>query len=93
MNLPPGIFHASFCTALARYHMSIGVRATAPVDKDFHIRRADAFADCAALPPSQMRLVLNLSEQFLQFGFIRGRLFVALRKRPLASKPAGVLIL
>jgi hypothetical protein len=92
MNLPPGIFHESFCAALARYHAFIGVRAANAADKDFHGRRADAFADCATLPPSQMRLTMFLSDRFQNFGFVRGRLFVALHKRPPASKPAGVLI-
>lgn len=82
MNLPPGIFHASFCGALARYHASIGVRAVDLADKDFHLRRADAFLACAALPPSQMRLVLNLSERFPQFSLVCGKVGRALHKRP-----------
>jgi hypothetical protein len=82
MNLPAGIFHTGFCIALARYHACIGVRAADLADKDFHLRRADAFIDCAALPPSQMRLVLNLSERFPQFGLVRCRFSGALHKRP-----------
>jgi hypothetical protein len=83
------MFHQSFCAALARYHASTGVRATDPADKKFHGRRADAFADCVALPPSQMRLVLILNDRFPRFVSIRGKMVAALH-RPLVLKPAGV---
>jgi hypothetical protein len=90
MNLPAGVFHESFCAALARYHASIGVRATNPADQDFHVRRADAFIDSVKLPPSQMRLVLALSDRFQDFGLVRSKLVAALLKRPPDSTPAGV---
>jgi hypothetical protein len=90
MNLPAVIFHESFCGALASYHASIGVRAADSADKDFHFHRADAFADCAALPPSQTRLALALSDRFQDFGLVRSKLVAALRERPPDSTPAGV---
>jgi hypothetical protein len=92
MPLPPGILHESFCAGLARYHASISVRVTEEADKEFHGRRADAFADCVALPPFQMRLVMILSDRFFLFDSIRGKMVASLHKCPLASKPAGVLI-
>jgi hypothetical protein len=82
MNLPAGIFHESFCIALARYYACIAGRSSDAADRDFYLRRADAFIDCVALPPSQMRLVLSLSEQFPQFCLVRDRMFCSLRKRP-----------
>lgn len=93
MNLPAGIFHGSFCSALGWYHASICVRATNPADKDFHRHRANAFADCAALPPSQMRLVMFLSDSFPAFGSIRENLVASLRAARRPEKLAGGEIL
>jgi hypothetical protein len=93
MNLPDGIFHESFCVALARYHANIAVRASNPADKIFHGHRADALADCAALPSSQMRWVMLLSERFPAFGPIRENLVATLRDARRIKNPTGVLIL
>jgi hypothetical protein len=93
MNMSAGIFHESFCTAMARHHASIGVMTTAAVDKDFHLARADCFADCKHLPPSQMRAMLFLSDRFPGFCSIRGKMVAALRERSPDSTPAGVIIL
>jgi hypothetical protein len=90
MNLPAGIFHESFCAALARYHASIGVMTTAAVDKDFHLARADCFADCKHLPPSQMRAMFFLSDRFPGFCSIRGKMVAALHDARRIQNPAGV---
>jgi hypothetical protein len=91
MNLPAEIFHASSCAALAHYHASIFVRASNPADKVFHGHRADALADCAALPSSQMRLVMLMSERFPAFGSIRENLVATLHDARRIKNPAGVL--
>ena len=67
-----GVFHQSSCAALARHHAVIGLRAKTPADKQFHLARADAFADAAHLPADQVRLIVNLSEQFPAFAAVRG---------------------
>jgi hypothetical protein len=75
MNLPLNSFHVSNCAALARFHLLIGLRAKDASDARYHEDRGEAFRDCMSLEPYQMRMVINLSENFpIAFGFVRGRL-------------------
>ncbi len=70
----PRCHHSSLCAALARRHAVAGIFAKAAEDRNYHLTRADAFADAMRLPPDQLQAVLNLSERFPAFSCFRGKM-------------------